>query len=70
MPDDVELQLRVKSRTGHFLVALDGRSRSMEVGCEITLRKADCTVNVVRMQDSDFFHTLRCKLMWGMDQRG
>lgn len=70
LPDDVELQLRVKSRTGHFLVALDGRSRSMEVGCEITLRKADCTVNVVRMQDSDFFHTLRCKLMWGMDQRG
>lgn len=69
LSDEVELKLRVKSRTGHFLVALDGRSRSMEVGCEITLRKADYSVKVVRMKGSDFFHTLRCKLMWGLDQR-
>ena len=65
----VVLRLCVKSRTGRFLVALDGRSCSMEAGQEIVLRKADYSVQVVRMQGSDFFHTLRCKMMWGVDQR-
>ena len=41
----------------------------MEAGQEIVLRKADYSVQVVRMQGSDFFHTLRCKMMWGVDQR-
>ena len=69
LSDDVVLRLCVKSRTGRFLVALDGRSCSMEAGQEIVLRKADYSVQVVRMQGSDFFHTLRCKMMWGVDQR-
>lgn len=69
LSDDVVLRLCVKSRTGRFLVALDGRSCSMEAGREIVLRKADYSVQVVRMQGSDFFHTLRCKMMWGLDQR-
>lgn len=69
LSDDVVLRLRVKSRTGHFLVALDGRSCSMEAGQEIELRKADYSVPVVRMRGSDFFHTLQCKMMWGLDQR-
>lgn len=69
LSDGVAMRLRVKSRTGHFLVALDGRSCSMEAGQEIELCKADYTVQVVRMQGSEFFHTLRCKMMWGLDQR-
>lgn len=69
LSDMSELTLRVKSRSGRFLIAIDGRSQSVADGTTIRLRKADYVVNVVRMRDHNFFHTLRGKMMWGMDQR-
>lgn len=70
LPDDAELTLRVKSRTGRFLIAVDGRSRSLEAGTTtIHLLRAPYTVAVVKTAGNDFFHTLRDKMMWGVDQR-
>lgn len=69
LSDDVEIVLRVKSRTGRFLIALDGRSRSLKAGTTIRLRKAPYQVAVVKTTGNDFFHTLREKMMWGVDQR-
>lgn len=69
LPDDVELSLKVKSRTGRFLVALDGRSKSLADGTTIKLHKADYQVAVVKTAGKGFFHTLREKMMWGLDQR-
>lgn len=69
LPDDVELTLQVKSRTGRFLIAIDGRSKSMANGTTIVLRKADYCVPVVKTAGKGFFHTLREKMMWGLDQR-
>lgn len=69
LSDESELELRVKSRSGRFLVAIDGRSQSVADGTVILLKKANYAVKVVRMLDHDFFHTLRGKMMWGMDQR-
>lgn len=69
LPDDVEMTLRVKSRTGRFLIALDGRSCSLKEGTLIRLRRADYRVSVVKTVSSNFFTTLREKMMWGLDQR-
>lgn len=69
LSDEVELTLRVKSRTGRFLMALDGRSLSLKAGTTIRLRKAPYTVAVVKTAENDFYHTLREKMMWGVDQR-
>lgn len=69
LSDESEIELRVNSRSGRFLIAIDGRSQSVADGAVIRLRKADYTVNVVRMFGNDFYHTLRNKLMWGVDQR-
>lgn len=69
LPDGCEMELRVKSRTGRFLIALDGRSKSLPAGINIRLRKADYRVVVVKTAGNDFFHTLRDKMMWGLDQR-
>lgn len=69
LSDEVELTLRVKSRTGRFLMALDGRSLSLKAGTTIRLRKASYTVAVVKTAENDFYHTLREKMMWGVDQR-
>lgn len=69
LPDDVEMTLRVKSRTGHFLIALDGRSCSLREGTLIRLHRADYDVMVVKTVSTSFFRTLRDKMMWGLDQR-
>lgn len=69
LSDAVNITLKVHSRSGRFLLAIDGRSVSLPEGCTIRLRKADYYVSVIKTAGNDFFHTLRGKMMWGVDQR-
>jgi len=69
VPDDVEVRLRVNSRTHNFLLAVDGRSESLADTTEITLHRAAHTIKVIKIEHKHFFETLREKLLWGVDQR-
>ena len=68
--DTSEVELRVQSRSGNFLVAVDGRSRSYPDNILITIKKAPYSVNVVTKKNQSFYTTLRRKMMWGTDNRG
>ena len=68
--DDAEVELRVESRSGNFLVSLDGRSQSYRDNVHLRIRKAPYVVNVVTQTGHNFFSTLRKKMMWGADRRG
>lgn len=65
--DNVEIKLNVTSRTGHFLVAVDGRSTSCSEGEEITIRRAAYDVKLINCESRTFFGTMREKLMWDGD---
>ena len=67
--EDSELQLTVESRSHNFLVALDGRSEKLPDTTCLTLRKAPYRVRVIKRAGTKYFHTLREKMMWGVDQR-
>lgn len=67
--DDVEVRLHIKSRTGNFLLATDGRSESLPDSTVITLRRAPHLIRVIKIEHKHFFDTLREKLLWGADQR-
>lgn len=67
--DDAEIALRIESRSHNYLVAVDGRSESMNEETELTLRRAPHVVRVVKRYDHRFFATLRDKMMWGADIR-
>lgn len=67
--DDVEVELTVSSRSGRFLVALDGRSQSLPDGLRLRIRRAPYVVRAVRRRGGGFFATLHKKLMWGADLR-
>ena len=67
--DDKTIELRVESRSGSFLVAVDGISRSFPEHTVITLRKAAHSIRVVKQEGNTFFHTLQEKMMWGTDPR-
>lgn len=63
--DDVELRLKVKSRSGNFLLAVDGKSLSLNDGTEVVLRRAAHCAKVVKVFHTAYFDTLREKLGWG-----
>jgi len=62
--DDVELTLKVKSRSKKFMLAADGRGLSMDDSVTITLKRAKHTVSVVKVFHKNYFDTLREKLGW------
>lgn len=67
--DDDEVVLSVSSRTGKFLLSLDGRSTVMPCRTEIRLRKAPLCTILLKRHSHNFLDTLRNKLMWGADKR-
>lgn len=67
--DDCEITLDVESRSGSFLISLDGRSEVCQVGTRLSISKAPHTLKVAKRLDHTFFNTLRDKLMWGADSR-
>ena len=67
--DDVMIRMRVKSRSGNFLLAADGVSKSLPQTAEVCVKKAPRPIRVIKIQHTDFFDTLREKLMWGADGR-
>ncbi|MBN2891841.1 MAG: NAD kinase [Bacteroidales bacterium] len=69
VPDDIELKIKVHGRGQQFLLALDFSSAFIDYETEIIVSKADFYINMVRFNDTDFFETLRKKLMWGLDIR-
>lgn len=69
VPDHIPITLKAIGRDRTFLLTLDSHSKPVKNGTEITLFKADFSVNVVKFAENGFFKTIREKMMWGIDQR-
>lgn len=67
--DQSIITLNVESRSANFLVSLDGRSEILTTNTELTIRRADFHLNVVKRIGHTFYETLKEKLMWGADTR-
>ncbi|MBR6016566.1 MAG: NAD(+)/NADH kinase, partial [Prevotella sp.] len=69
VPNDCVIELEVESRSHNFLVAVDGRSATLDEQVRIRISKADHKVKIVKRESENFFSTLREKMMWGKDVR-
>jgi len=63
------IDLEVESRSQNYLVAIDGISVTMSCIDKLQVTKADYTIKSIKRQGNTFIHTLRKKLMWGIDPR-
>ena len=63
------IKLKVEDRDELALVALDSRSRAIDPSLELTIKKADFKINLIKLRDQSFISTIREKLMWGKDKR-
>ncbi|MCU4177538.1 NAD kinase [Carboxylicivirga sp. N1Y90] len=69
VPNNVEITLKVEGRDSKFLASLDSRSEILDETVHLKVKKADFTINVIKLKGHSFFTTLRNKLMWGIDKR-
>lgn len=69
IPDDSIIQLKVEGRSNAFLASLDARMETFEPSTELTVRKEDFKISLIRFGDQHFFNTIREKLLWGSDKR-
>ncbi len=67
--DDSMIELTVESRTHNYLVAVDGRSATLDERIPLVISKAPYTVRIVKRASQHYFATLREKMMWGVDAR-
>lgn len=69
IPDDSEIRIQVEGREKKFVFSMDSRTCALDTSVQLKVRKAHFCVHLVRMNDEDFFGTIRNKLMWGKDNR-
>ena len=67
--DDSIITLKVEGRNQNHLIVLDSRSAPMEATINLTIKKADFKINLVKIENTDFYKTIRNKLAWGLDKR-
>lgn len=67
LPAQSILTLQLASSSSDCTVALDGRTHLITQKQEpYTIRRADHSIKLVRLEDTHYFGTLRSKLSWGM----
>lgn len=63
------LKLSVEGRSEKFLVTCDFRSERVAFSDDIRIAMDSVRLKTVMLNGTDFYSTLRNKLMWGMDRR-
>ena len=69
IPDDSVVRIQVEGREKKFVFSMDSRVCALDTSVELVVRKASFCIRTVRMEGTDFFSTIRNKLMWGKDNR-
>ena len=66
---DEDIRIVVESRNNTFSLALDSRRVVVENPVELHISKEKFQIKTVLFEDTDFYRTIREKLLWGMDKR-
>jgi NAD+ kinase len=69
IPDYSTIRINIECREQNYMLSLDSTSVVLSNPSEITVRKAERAVNLIKFDGHGFFSTLRNKLMWGVDKR-
>jgi NAD+ kinase len=67
--DSNTIRLKVEGRSKHYIASLDSRNQTVESSVELEIKKADFCMNIIQLENQNFFNTIRNKLLWGLDRR-
>ncbi|AWO01218.1 NAD kinase [Chitinophaga alhagiae] len=69
VPDDHVISFEVEGRSDQFICTLDSRMEVIDNRVQLAVKKEDFGINLLRLNEGNFLHTLRNKLLWGIDTR-
>ena len=69
VPDDRVIRLKIQGRGRDYLCSLDSRSVTIDSAIELTIKRAEFSLNVIQTEGQNFLSTIRNKMMWGLDRR-
>lgn len=69
VPDSRSIKLKIEGRSSEFLCSLDSKSESINDSIELTISKANYSMQIVQTENQNFLNTIRNKMMWGLDRR-
>ncbi|MBE0637887.1 MAG: NAD kinase [Bacteroidales bacterium] len=69
IPDKCTIRITIGGRNEQYLIGLDSRFGQIDHTAEMIIKRADFKINLIQLQNKDFFSTIREKLLWGKDQR-
>lgn len=67
--DNNIITIKVEGRSSHYRATLDSRSEVIDSSVELTLKKANFHLHLIKLHNQNFFNTIRNKLLWGLDKR-
>lgn len=67
--DKSVVKIKVDGRCDAYDLSLDSRTKLVDKGLQLEVRKADFSFNMVKLPEKDFFEAIRKKLLWGNDVR-
>ncbi|MDR6566512.1 NAD+ kinase [Chitinophaga ginsengisegetis] len=69
VPNNNIISFEVEGRSDQFLCTLDSRMETIDNRVQLAVKKEEFKLSLLRLDDSNFLHTLRNKLLWGIDAR-
>jgi NAD+ kinase len=70
VPDDFVFKAMVDSQSAEAMVTADGQVEiKLKTPFEISIKKADYPIKLIKRKDVSYYEILRSKLMWGKDLR-
>jgi NAD+ kinase len=69
VPDTSVISFEIESRNDQIICALDSRREIVTKNLQLAVKKESFYLNLVRLTENNFLHTLHNKLTWGLDKR-
>ncbi len=67
--DNSIISFEIESRHDEIICALDSRKEIVSKNVSLAIRKEKFSVNLLRLSENNFLHTIQTKLIWGLDKR-
>jgi NAD+ kinase len=69
IPDNTIITFEVEARAEDFIVSLDSRRAVVPKEIQLAIKRESFQLKLIRLNENNFFETLRQKLSWGLDKR-
>lgn len=67
--DNSIISFEIESRSEDIICALDARREIVSKNVSLAVRKEKFSINLLRLSENNFLHTIQTKLIWGLDKR-